>query len=102
MGTLENRVALVTGASRGIGRAIAIALAGAGADVAVNYRKEQAAAEEVCAAIRQLGPRAHCRPGRRFALRRSRALVAASGARTRPRRILVNNAGITQVKPFLT
>src|SRR5208337_1098055 len=55
---LQNRVALVTGASRGLGRAIAVALAGAGAHVAVNYRKEQTAAEEVCATIRKLGSRA--------------------------------------------
>ena len=51
-------MALVTGASRGIGRAIAVGLAAAGADVAVNYRKEKAAAEEVCAEIRGLGRRA--------------------------------------------
>ena len=55
---LQDRIALVTGASRGIGRSIATDLAGAGAHVGVNYRKEQSAAEEVCAAIRKLGSRA--------------------------------------------
>jgi 3-oxoacyl-[acyl-carrier protein] reductase len=48
----------VTGASRGIGKAIAIALASAGADVAVDYRKERVAADEVCAEIRKPGHRA--------------------------------------------
>jgi len=53
--TLEGRVALVTGGSRGIGRAIALALAGDGADVAVNYRRDGAAAQEVVQAIAALG-----------------------------------------------
>lgn len=49
-GSLQGRVALVTGAGRGIGRAIALALAGAGADVAVNYRRDEGAAHDTVAA----------------------------------------------------
>ena len=55
MTDLQNRVALVTGASRGIGAAIAVALARAGADVAVNYRQRADAAKAVCSEISGLG-----------------------------------------------
>jgi len=55
---LANRIALVTGASRGIGRAIAVEMAREGADVAVNYRKQAGAAEETAEAVRALGRRA--------------------------------------------
>jgi len=55
---LEHRIALVTGASRGIGKAIALEFAREGADVAVNYRKQGQAAEETASAIRALGRRA--------------------------------------------
>ena len=57
MPALQNRIALVTGASRGIGKSIALALAAEGADVAVNYRKQSAAAESVAEAIQKLGRR---------------------------------------------
>jgi 3-oxoacyl-[acyl-carrier protein] reductase len=55
---LQNRIALVTGGSRGIGRSIALALAAAGADVAVNYHQHTADAESVVEAIRASGRRA--------------------------------------------
>src|SRR5262249_2463286 len=54
---LTGQVALVTGSSRGIGRACAVRLAEAGADVVVNYITSRSAAEEVAAAIQGLGRR---------------------------------------------
>src|SRR6185437_14453419 len=53
------KVALVTGASRGLGAAIAIELGAVGADVAVNYFRNESAAERVCARIRENGGKAH-------------------------------------------
>jgi 3-oxoacyl-[acyl-carrier protein] reductase len=103
MGTapkLQSRIALVTGASRGIGRAIALALAGAGADVAVNYRKEQAAAEEVSQGIRGLGRRAIPIQADVSLSADVDGLVSSVERELGPVEILVNNAGISQVKPF--
>ena len=56
--SLEGRTALVTGGSRGIGRAIALSLAEAGANVAVNYRRDAAAAEDTVAVIKAMGRKA--------------------------------------------
>jgi NAD(P)-dependent dehydrogenase (short-subunit alcohol dehydrogenase family) len=57
MKELKGKVALVTGGSRGIGRAIAIALAEQGADVAIDYHHAKDAADETCRRIRELGVR---------------------------------------------
>ena len=59
MTTLQGHAALVTGGSRGIGRAIATALAAAGAAVAITYREQDAAAQEVVSAIEAGGGRAY-------------------------------------------
>ncbi len=56
--SLEGRVALVTGGGRGIGRAIALGLAEDGADVAINYRRDEKAARDTAAAVAALGRRA--------------------------------------------
>jgi 3-oxoacyl-[acyl-carrier protein] reductase len=97
---LQNRVALVTGASRGLGRSIAVALAGAGANIAVNYHKEQSAANEVCAEIQRLGRRAVPLQADVSLSADVNGLVSAVERELGPVEILVNNAGISQVKPF--
>jgi 3-oxoacyl-[acyl-carrier protein] reductase len=91
---LEGRVALVTGGGRGIGRAIALALAEDGADVAVNYRKDETAAQETVAAIEALGRRARAYPGSVDSYEDDRRMVEAAVADFGFVDILVNNAGI--------
>jgi 3-oxoacyl-[acyl-carrier protein] reductase len=94
MDDLAGRTALVTGGSRGIGRAIALALAGAGADVAVNYRSNGGAAEEVCAAVAKLGRRTVKIAADVSSAEAVSRLVSATEAGLGPIDILVNNAGI--------
>jgi 3-oxoacyl-[acyl-carrier protein] reductase len=97
---LSGKVALVTGASRGIGRAVALALAAAGADLAVNYRGREAAAREVSAAIAALGRRALPLKADVSRADEVAALVAAIEAKLGPVMILVNNAGLVSAQPL--
>jgi NAD(P)-dependent dehydrogenase (short-subunit alcohol dehydrogenase family) len=91
---LEGRVALVTGASRGIGRAIALSLAEAGANVAVNYRRDDAAAAETVAGIRELGREAKAYSAQVENLEEGQAMVADVLRDFGSIDILINNAGI--------
>ncbi|MCL6595315.1 MAG: 3-oxoacyl-[acyl-carrier-protein] reductase [Firmicutes bacterium] len=93
---LAQRTAFVTGASRGIGRAIAVALAGAGARVAVNYRSDRAGAEATAAAVAEAGGEALVVEGDVADAQAVRAMVEAVGARLGEVDILVNNAGNTR------
>ncbi|MHC1767348.1 MAG: 3-oxoacyl-ACP reductase family protein [Verrucomicrobiia bacterium] len=97
---LDGRIALVTGASRGIGRAAAVALAKAGADVAVNFKSREAEAQAVCAEIKDTGRRA-------LAVRAdvSKASEVARLVETVEKELggidmLVNNAGISRPQPL--
>jgi NAD(P)-dependent dehydrogenase (short-subunit alcohol dehydrogenase family) len=92
--SLQGRVALVTGAGRGVGRGIALALAADGADVAVNYRREEDSALEVVAAIERLGRRARAFQASVDDFEQDREMVAAIEATLGPVAILINNAGI--------
>lgn len=91
---LSGRVALVTGGSRGIGRAIALALAQAGAAVALNYRRDEDAAREVVARIEEAGGRAVAVRGDVGVPADNEALVETARDRIGAIDILVNNAGI--------
>jgi 3-oxoacyl-[acyl-carrier protein] reductase len=97
---LKDRTALVTGASRGIGRAIALALAEEGADVAVNYASSQAAAQDVVNQIRKMGRRAISAQADVAdypdTFRMAQDVLREFGHLD----ILVNNAGITSDKTF--
>ena len=96
MDELQGRVALVTGASRGIGQAIALALAEAGADVVVNYLNRSTEAEAVASRIRESGRNAICVQADVSVAADVERLVAAAEERFGHIDILVNNAGIAR------
>ncbi|MDH3687809.1 MAG: SDR family oxidoreductase [Myxococcales bacterium] len=93
-GDLSGRIALVTGAGRGIGRAIALGLAEDGADVAVNFRKDEAAARETVAAIEGLGRKAAAYRAAVDDYEASEAMVRAATSDLGTIDLLVHNAGI--------
>lgn len=98
---LQNKVTLVTGASRGIGRGIAEVFADEGADVAINYVGNAAAAEETVAYVRSKGRRALTVKADVASRSDVEAMVERVWQEFGPLDILVNNAGIETIVPFL-
>jgi NAD(P)-dependent dehydrogenase (short-subunit alcohol dehydrogenase family) len=98
---LKDKVALITGASRGIGRGIAEVFAEEGAHVAVNYVASPAAAEEVADWVRAKGRRAMTVKADVASRGEVEAMVDAVWKELGPIDILVNNAGIETIVPFL-
>jgi 3-oxoacyl-[acyl-carrier protein] reductase len=96
MKTLEGKVAIVTGSSRGIGRAIALELARQGSKVVVNYQASAGAAEEVVALIRQGGGEAIAIQADVSLAEGAQKLIDATLEAFGTFDILVNNAGITR------
>jgi 3-oxoacyl-[acyl-carrier protein] reductase len=102
MGVLDGRKALVTGASRGIGRSIALAFAEEGADVGVNYHRAAAAAEEVGNRIEALGRQAIVVQADVAVEQDVRAMVDRVTEQFGRIDILVNNAGFVTLAPVET
>jgi 3-oxoacyl-[acyl-carrier protein] reductase len=94
--SLENKVALVTGGSRGIGRAIALEFAARGAAVVVNYHKSSEAAEEVVKKIQEAGGKAAAYQADVSDFKQAEAIVKFAVDTFGDLSILVNNAGITR------
>lgn len=98
---LSGKVSLVSGSSRGIGRAIALALAEAGSDVVINYVSSAAAAEAVVAEVKAMGRRAVAFQADVSIAAECDAMVDKAVEALGPIQILVNNAGITRDRSFL-
>jgi NAD(P)-dependent dehydrogenase (short-subunit alcohol dehydrogenase family) len=101
MPDLTGKAALVTGAQQGIGKAIAVALAREGADVAINYLDGGTMAEDVAASVRALGRRAELVQGDVASSGVPGRLVDATVAAFGKIDIMVNNAGVFPRVPFL-
>lgn len=98
MSELKNRVALVTGGSRGIGKAIALALAKAGAGIAVNYRERAEEAASVVEDINQMGGCAVAIAADVSIAGAVQSMISRIEERLGPIDILINNAGIAVIR----
>ena len=94
--SLENKVAIVTGGSRGIGRAIALEFADRGAAVVVNYNKSPESAEEVVKKIQEAGGKAAAFQADVSDFKQAESLIKFAVETFGDLSILVNNAGITR------
>ena len=101
MKELAGKVSLVTGGSRGIGRAIVTALADAGADVAFTYQSSHQAAEELASEIEKKGVRCRAFQANVASADEMEKAVQKVSEELGPIAILVNNAGINRDKSFL-
>ncbi len=101
MAELDGQIAVVTGGSRGIGRAIAVELAAQGAAVAVNYNSRADAAQETVSAIETAGGRAAAYQANISDFEQAQALVKQATDGLGKVTILVNNAGITRDGLFM-
>lgn len=101
MKTLEGKISLVTGGSRGIGKAICHALAEAGSAVAVNYSQNAQRAEEVCASLRELGVKAHAYQANIAVDEDNHRMIEQVRRDFGRIDVLVNNAGITRDRTFM-
>ncbi len=100
MKDLESRIALITGGSRGIGAAVAVALARAGADVAVNFRERADAANGVCDEITKMGRKAIAVQADVSLAANVKRMVAEVETQLGGIDILVNNAAIARPRKF--
>lgn len=96
---LQGKVAVVTGASRGVGRATALQLAKRGCSVLVNYSRSRDEAEQTASEIRALGAKAHCFSGDVCNDAACREMMAVAAKELGRLDVLVNNAGTTQFIP---
>src|SRR5438034_628045 len=98
---LKGRTALVTGGSRGIGRAVALALAEEGADVAVNYVSSEAGARDVVDHVQKMGRKAMLAQADVSDYAAVERLMSETASALGRLDIVVNNSGIAKVAPVV-